>query len=110
MKSWVFAALIGAGIVVVSFSGACAGERKIKVTNGSSSIIVELYVSPPEVGDYQANILGSATKIQPGASVTVALEDGRACAFDFQALTGDEDMFTARNVDVCAAPEFKLPQ
>jgi hypothetical protein len=110
MKSWVFAALIGAGIVVVSFSGARAGDRKITVSNGSSSIITELYVSPPDIGDYQANILGGATKIQPGASVTVAFEDGGACAFDFQAVTGDEDMFTARNVDVCANPAFKLPQ
>jgi hypothetical protein len=110
MKSWVFAALIGAGIVIVSLSGACAGERKIKVTNASSSIIVELYVSPPDVGDYQANILGGVTKIQPGASASLAFEDGGACAFDFQAVTGDEDMFTARNVDVCASPDVKLPQ
>jgi hypothetical protein len=110
MKSWVFAALICAGVVIVSLSGACAGERKIKVTNGSSSIINELYASPPDLGDYQANILGGVTKIQPGASVTVSFEDGGGCAFDFQGVTGDEDMFTARNVDVCAAPEFKLPQ
>lgn len=110
MKSWVFAVLIGAGISIVSLSGACAGERNIKVTNGSSSIIVELYASPPDLGDYQANILGGVTKIQPGASVTVSFEDNGACAFDFQAVTGDEDMFTARSVDVCAAPEFKLPQ
>jgi hypothetical protein len=110
MKSWVFTVLVGAGVFVVSLSGACAGERKIKVTNASSSIINELYVSPPDIGDYQANILGGAMKIQPGASVTVNFEDGGACAFDFQGVTGDEDMFTARNVDVCAAPEFKLPQ
>jgi hypothetical protein len=110
MKSWVFAVLVSAGIVIVSLSGACAGERKVKVTNTSHSIIIELYVSPPEIGDYHANILGSATKIQPGASATVAFEDNGACAFDFQAVTGDEDMFTARNVDVCATPEFKLPQ
>jgi hypothetical protein len=110
MKSWVFAALIGAGIVVVSLSGACAAERKIKVTNASSSIITELYFSPPEVGDYQANILGGVTTIQGGSSVTVSFEDGGACAFDFQAVTGDDDMFTARNVDVCATPEVKLPQ
>ncbi|BCJ90491.1 hypothetical protein IZ6_12260 [Terrihabitans soli] len=110
MKSWVFTALVCAGIVIVSLSGACAGERKIKVTNGSSSIIVELYASPPELGDYQANILGGATKIAPGASASVTFEDGGACAFDFQAVTGDEDMFTARNVDICASPDVKLPQ
>lgn len=110
MKSWVFAVLVGAGIFAVSLSGACAGERKIKVTNGSASIINELYASPPDLGDYQANILGGVTKIQPGASVSVSFEDGGACAFDFQAVTGDEDMFTARNINVCTAPEFKLPQ
>ena len=72
MKSWVFAALVSAGIVIVSLSGACATERKVKVTNGSSSIITELYVSPPEIGDYQANLLGGVSKIQPGASFTLS--------------------------------------
>lgn len=110
MKSWVFAGLIGTGIIIVSLSGACAAERKVKVTNASSSIITELYVSPPDIGDYQANLLGGVSKIQSGASFTVTFDDGGACAFDFQAVTGDDDMFTARNVDVCAAPEFKLPQ
>jgi hypothetical protein len=110
MKSWVVTALLGAALAAVSFSGVSAAERTVKVGNGSSSVIVELYVSPPDLGDYGENILGSALRIQPGGSTRVTFEDGGACAFDFQAVTGDEDMFTARNVDVCANAEFKLPQ
>jgi hypothetical protein len=110
MRSWVFTAFLGAALAGVSFSGAFAAERTVKVGNGSSSVIVELYVSPPDLGDYGENVLGSALRIQPGGSAKVTFEDGGACAFDFQAVTGDEDMFTGRNIDVCATGEFKLPQ
>ena len=109
MRSWMFAGLVGAGIVIVGLSGACAAERQVRVTNDSSSVISELYVSKPEVDDYGVNLL-TASKIQSGTASTITIEDGGACVFDFQAVTGDEDMFTARNVDVCATPELKLPQ
>jgi len=109
MRSWVFAGLVGAGSVVVALSGICAAERQIKVINTSSSIITELYVSKPDIDDYGTNLLAGA-RIQSGASSTVTFGDGDACVFDFQAVTGDEDMFTARGVDVCAAPDLKLPQ
>jgi hypothetical protein len=109
MNSWVFAGLVSAGVVVVSLSGACAGERKITVANASSQTIVELYASPPELGDYGVNLLGVA-KIRSGQTTTVRFDDTGACAFDFQAVTGDDDMFTARNVDVCKSPEVTLPQ
>ena len=110
MKSWLVAVLAGAGVAFVSVSGVLSAERTVKIANGSSSVIVEVYVSPPDLGDYGENILGSALRIQPGGSTKVTFEDGGACVFDFQAVTGDEDMFTGRNIDVCAAGEFKLPQ
>lgn len=110
MRSWVFTALFGVALAVVSFSGAFAAERTVKISNGSSSVITELYVSPPDLGDYGENILGSALRVQPGGNAKVTFEDGGACIFDFQAVTGDEDMFTGRNIDVCASGEFKLPQ
>lgn len=109
MKSLVSAAAAGA-MALVCLSGAFAAERTVKIGNGSSSVIIEVYVSPPDLGDYGENLLGSATRIQPGGSARVSFEDGGACRFDFQAVTGDEDMFTGRNIDVCAAGEFKLPQ
>ncbi len=109
MRSWVFAGLVGVGVAVVAISGACAADRQITIVNGSASIIVELYVSKPEIDDFGADLLNHA-KIQSGSSSRVTFEDGGACVFDFQAVTGDEDMFTARNVDVCAIPELKLPQ
>lgn len=109
MNPWVFAGLVGTGICIVSISGACAGERQIQVSNTSTQTITELYASPPDLGDYGVNLLGTA-KIRSGQSTPVSFEDGGACAFDFQAVTGDDDMFTARNVDVCAASEVTLPQ
>jgi len=110
MKSLISAAVAAAAMAFVCLSGALAAERTVKVGNGSSSVITELYVSPPDLGDYGENVLGSAIRIQPGGSARVTFEDGGACVFDFQAVTGDEDMFTGRNIDVCAAGEFKLPQ
>ena len=110
MKSWLVAVLAGAGVTFVSVSGVLSAERTVKIANGSPSVIVEVYVSPPDLGDYGENILGSALRIQPGGSTKVTFEDGGACVFDFQAVTGDEDMFTGRNIDICANAEFKLPQ
>ncbi len=110
MKSWLVAVLASAGMTVAPASGALSAERTVKVSNGSPSVITELYVSPSDLGDYGENVLGSALRIQPGGSTRVTFEDGGACVFDFQAVTGDEDMFTGRNIDVCASPEFKLPQ
>ena len=110
MKSWLVAVLAGAGVTFVSVTGVFSAERTVKIANGSSSVIVEVYVSPPDLGDYGENVLGSALRIQPGGSTKVTFEDGGACVFDFQAVTGDEDMFTGRSIDVCASPEFKLPQ
>lgn len=110
MKSWVFAVLVGAGVAVVSLSGACAGERKVKVTNSSQQIVTEIYAAPADTGDYKENVLGSAVRIQSGGTATVTFDDAGACAFDFQAITGDDDMLVALNVDVCAVPEFTLSQ
>jgi hypothetical protein len=110
MKSWVFAALVGAGVVVVSLSGAGAAERKIKVSNGSLQIIKEIYAAPADTGDYRENLLSAAVRLQPNGTATVAFDDGGVCTFDLQAVTGDDDMFTARTVDVCTSGEVKFPQ
>ncbi len=108
MKSWAFAVLVGAGVAVVSLSGACASERQVTVSNTSAQVVVDVFAAPTDSGDYRDNLLGSANRIQAGGSAQVTVDTATTCVFDFQAFTGDDDMLMALKVDVCAGAEAVL--
>ena len=82
-----------------------AGERQILLTNNTREPIVEIYVSDTNVGNWQADLLGSDFLL-PGEAVLVDIDDrnGR-CRVDFKTVLDDGTELLDRGVNVCRSSD-----
>jgi hypothetical protein len=83
----VFGLVLGMGLFATQTQ---AGTESVSFTlvNRTSRNLQEFYASPPEVEDWEEDILGSEV-LPPGESMTIVINDGREdCLYDFMGVLG----------------------
>jgi hypothetical protein len=61
---------------------------KFTLINATNRVLEEFYASPPQVDDWEEDILG-VDVLNPGESVVITIEDGRSdCYYDFKGVLG----------------------
>lgn len=76
------------------------------LTNGTDEVIMEFYAAPPDVEDWEEDILGEDV-LEPGDSVEITISDGREdCDYDFLAVFEDESELEHEAVSVCDGESY----
>ncbi|MGF7006916.1 hypothetical protein [Aminobacter sp. BE322] len=78
------------------------------LTNGTSSVLTEFYVSPVGVGNWEDDIL-DVDMLAPGESVEITIADGRSvCDYDMRfEFDADSDLDTTEDTqDLCQLGEY----
>lgn len=75
------------------------------LVNGSEDDLIEFYASPPDVGEWEEDILGYDI-LEPGDSVQITIADGREdCDYDFLAVfetyDGEEYELEHAGIEIC---------
>lgn len=91
-----------AGLVAASAS---AEPVTFTLVNGAEDTLMEFYASPPDVGEWEEDILGEDV-LEPGESVSITIADGRDdCDYDFLAVfetyDGEEYELEHTGVEIC---------
>lgn len=91
---WVPAGLtVFVGVTSLLFSAQSASAESVSFTliNQTSRVLEEFYASPPNVNDWEEDILG-VDVLAPGESTTITIDDGREdCLYDFKGVLGPGD-------------------
>ncbi|MBF0679338.1 MAG: hypothetical protein IR164_10415 [Devosia sp.] len=85
---------------------AAALDRKVRIVNDTSYVIVEFYASSTGTQSWEEDILGSDV-LGSGDSVMINIDDGSGyCKYDFRAVFDDGDEVTSGDNNVCELSEF----
>lgn len=72
-------------IALSAMSAKAGGAVQFTLVNGTSSVMTGFYASPPNVDDWEEDILGSDV-LNPGEKINITINDGRDdCTYDFRA-------------------------
>jgi hypothetical protein len=83
----VFGLVLGMGLFATQ-TQAETESVSFTLVNRTSRNLQEFYASPPEVEDWEEDILGSEV-LPPGESMTIVINDGREdCLYDFMGVLG----------------------
>ena len=86
---------------------AMAEDLEFLFENNSSFVIVELYASPSNVGEWEEDILGRDI-LDAGESARVSIRDGRrACEYDLKIVFDDGDEITD-TTDLCDTGSYRV--
>ncbi|TAH18366.1 MAG: hypothetical protein EAZ08_11505 [Cytophagales bacterium] len=89
--------LIG-GLASMTMKKTSVNASKIKITNGSSWDIDNIYFSPVDKSSWGADILGSDEILEPGESITVLVD----CAtWDVKFVAEDDAECIVEDLDIC---------
>ncbi|SRR6266436_886049 len=88
-------------------SPAFALDRWVEFTNNTRMTIVEIYISHVGAGLWTIDLLG-ADMLAPASSVSVNIDDGAGCRFDFKTVFDDGATQIRRNVNVCGLERYAI--
>lgn len=95
---------VAVALLVVSAVSAQAYDRRVVITNNTSTTMNEFYASNTGTNDWQEDIFGSKA-LPAGNEVTVNIDDGSGyCKFDFRAVFEDGAESVLEGVNVCEVP------
>lgn len=88
---------------VASSASAQTGPLDFTLNNGTSEVVVQLFISVPSTSDWEEDILG-AQVVGSGDSVQVTIDDGlEDCEYDIKVVFDDETPdLIVMGVDFCA--------
>lgn len=86
---------------------ASAQDMQFQLINVSGFTVIEFYTSPVDVGDWEADILGSSV-LPSGNKIFVNIADGRTqCDYDLQFVFDDGDVLYD-TVDICELGSYTI--
>lgn len=101
---------VAVALLVVATAAAQAYDRRVVVTNNTSSTINEFYASNTGTGDWQEDIFGDKA-LPAGNEVTVNIDDGSGyCKYDFRAVFEDGSESIKEGVNVCEVGRFSFEE
>lgn len=95
--------------VMMTSAAACndGNNRRVSIVNETGVVMREFYASPPDVSNWEEDILGSDV-IAAYGSKTINFDDGRCrCIYDFKAVFSDGDVLTREKVNVCEISTYR---
>ena len=96
-----------AAAAALASSPAIADDLVFSFVNNSNYVIVELYASPSNVGDWEEDILGTDV-VGSGETVRVTIADGRrACEYDLRIVFDDGDV-VEDSTDLCETGSYTV--
>lgn len=89
VQTSILASLFALPFVLMGMQSAFAGDAvTFTLINRTSRVLEEFYASPPNVDDWEEDILGVEV-LPPGKSVEITIDDGRDdCLYDFKGVLG----------------------
>ena len=88
---------------------ASANDLTFLLYNETSADIVELYISPTTVDDWEENLIPEESFIPTYESVTVTIEDGRTdCEYDILGIFSDGDEVDDYAIDLCELESYSF--
>jgi hypothetical protein len=92
----------------LSADPAGALDRRVKIINNTSQIMVKFQASNRDSRSWEEDILGQDI-IKPGHTVNVNINDGKGyCVFDFRATFRGGQTVVRRGVNVCRVASWTL--
>ena len=86
---------------------ALAEDVSFKLYNDTSSRLVEFYVSPSELDDWEENLIPAGESVPPGGSGTVDIRDGRTvCEYDIWGVFSNGSEVDDYDIDVCELESY----
>ena len=97
------AAALAFTVAASSSASAQTGPLDFTLNNGTSEVVVQLFISVPSTNDWEEDILGSQV-VGSGDSVQVTIDDGLDdCEYDIKVVFDDETPdLIVMGVDFCA--------
>tara|TARA_B100000676_G_C18091803_1_gene860614 strand:+ start:1221 stop:1553 length:333 start_codon:yes stop_codon:yes gene_type:complete len=99
---------LAAAMAPATSSMAHAEDLRFDLANNTSVALVELFMSPTDVDNWEEDVLGSEV-LMPGETAAVTVADGRRnCVYDILGVFADDDEVEDYGIDLCelAAYEF----
>lgn len=76
-------------------------NRRVTIINETGVTMMAFFASPPDVNEWEEDILGDEV-IQGYGSSVINFDDGRCrCIYDFKAVFADEDVLISNKINVC---------
>jgi hypothetical protein len=87
---------------------AAAADRRVRIINGTGSIVNNFYASNTRRQSWEEDLLGNSV-LQPGQSVMANIDDGTgACMFDFKAVLSSGRSVEVHGVNVCEVSSWTI--
>lgn len=105
LLAWTLAAFL-----LLALAGVASAEPvTFTLVNGTGDTLMEFYASPPNVEDWEEDILGDDV-LEPGEKVNVTISDGREdCEYDFLAVfENDEEEYDLEHsaIEICGGETY----
>ncbi len=92
---------LAAALTFATASLAQAEDLLFELVNDTSVALVELYISPTNVDNWEEDVLGSEVLL-PGEAIDIVIADGRRdCVYDILGVFADDDEVEGYEVDLC---------
>lgn len=105
-------AAFAAALAAPAFGATAASAEDLDFTleNATDYHLVQLFISPSDVGDWEEDVLGSGV-MDPWSSATVTIADGRdTCTYDIRMVFSDTDELYEMGVDLCSLGTYTVSQ
>jgi hypothetical protein len=97
---------IAAAMTMATATLAHADDLLFELANETSVPLVELFISPNSLPDWEDDVLGSDV-VMPGEVVDVLIADGRRdCVYDILGVFADDDEVEDYQVDLCELESY----
>jgi hypothetical protein len=101
-------AAAAAGTLLASASATEALDRRVRVINNTSEVMMKFQASNRDRRTWEEDILGRDV-LRPGQSVVININDGSGyCVFDFRATFRSGATATRRQVNVCRVASWTI--
>lgn len=96
-------------MVVATSTIAFANDLAFLLYNKTSVDLVELYVSPTNIDDWEENLMQGGQRLGPRQSTTVTIGDGRTtCMYDILGVFADGDEVDDYEIDLCELESYSF--
>jgi hypothetical protein len=108
MSRVLVSAAVAAGLLVGSSTFGEALDRRVRIINNTSEVMMKFQASNRDSRSWEEDILGRDV-LRPGQSVMININDGTGyCVFDFRATFRSGATATRRQVNVCRVASWTI--
>jgi hypothetical protein len=108
MSRVLVSAAVAAGMLVGSSTFGEALDRRVRIINNTSEVMMKFQASNRDSRSWEEDILGRDV-LRPGQSVMININDGTGyCVFDFRATFRSGATATRRQVNVCRVASWTI--